>query len=277
MTLPNFLIVGAQKAGTTSLHDILSQHPQVNMSRVKEINFFTYAKNYKKGLDFYSKFFLPLEDRQKVTGEASPGYMCFPNVANLIKKELGDIKIVMILRDPIKRAFSQYWDNRRHLSETLTEDQIVNRFLSENYYPGTKGYFSRGVYIKYIREYLNIFGRDNLHIMILEDLIHSPEPELINLYHFLEIDKNLGLRTLPKASNSSTIWHNPFYSFLLKNPHYTSYLPVKLRRFFFWGKETEFRYNLPSELLIQKVKNFYKPWNENLEAFLDRKLTHWIR
>ena len=55
--LPNFLIVGAQKSGTTSLHDILDQHPQANMSLIKEINFFTIKRNYKKGLGFYSKKF----------------------------------------------------------------------------------------------------------------------------------------------------------------------------------------------------------------------------
>lgn len=144
MTLPNFLIVGAQKSGTTSLHDILSQHPEAYLSSVKEINPFTNPVKYSRGVRYYSNFFKGSTSTQVLVGESSPGYMCNPSGPDRIKKDLGEIKIVMILRDPIKRAFSQYWDNRRHLSETMDEYQIVNGFLTDDYVPGSRGYFSRG-------------------------------------------------------------------------------------------------------------------------------------
>lgn len=278
MHLPNFLVVGAQKSGTTSLHEILSEHPQINMSKVKEINFFTLDKNYQKGVEFYSSFFDSgtLEDPIAI-GESSPGYMCYPGVAEKIKKDLGNIKIVMILRDPIKRAFSQYWDNRRQLSEPLNEQTIVDRYLNENYSPGERGYFSRGVYINYIKVYERNFGRRNLYIMFLEDLISNPKEQLQNLYSFIGVDINQGFQTLPNAANSSKIYINPFYSFLFKHNKYCEYLPVHARRFFLFGKEKIFKYQLPEDSILKEVKAFYKPFNEELENYLDRKLDKWLK
>lgn len=105
------------------MHDILTFHPETSMSKVKEINFFTYKNKYKQGLKYYSTYFDKKE--AKIIGESSLGYIFYPGVANLIKKDLGQIKVLILLREPIKRAFSQYWDNRRQLSECLTEDEII--------------------------------------------------------------------------------------------------------------------------------------------------------
>lgn len=277
MHLPNFLVVGAQKSGTTSLHEILSEHPQVNMSQTKEINYFTLDKNYRKGLEFYSSFFgSPRLEDSIATGESSPGYMCYPEVAEKIKRDLGDVKIIMILRDPIKRAFSQYWDNRRQLSEPLSERDIVHLYLKKDYVPGERGYFSRGVYINYLKLYDKIFGRENLHIMFLEDLISSPKKELQNLYEFIGVDINLGLQALPKAANSSKIYTNPFYSFLFTQNQYSKYLPVHARRFFLFGKENVYRYQLPEESVLEEVKAFYRPFNEELKKYLGKSLDNWI-
>ncbi|MCW4469572.1 sulfotransferase domain-containing protein [Flavobacterium sp. MFBS3-15] len=276
MNTPNFLIVVSQKAGTTSLHDILRMHPEANMSEVKEINFFTLEQKYSKGLEYYRHYFKPQSEDQKVTGESSPGYICHPGVAQKIRQDLGPIKIVIILRDPIKRALSQYWDNRRHLSEALEFEEVVDKYMDDTYLPERLGYISRGVYVKYIMQYEALFGRENLHIMILEDLIANQEEELRNLYRFLSINETLGLRLLPKASNSSMIWTNPLYSLMFKNPHYTKYLPKRLRRFFFFGKAINYKYQLPKESVIKKLTDFYSPWNKKLEQYLNRSLDSWL-
>ena len=108
MELPDFLIVGAQKCGTTTLYDILNNHPEVNMSKIKEVNYFTMLKDHNKGLEYYSNFFNKKTTKHRITGEASPGYMSHLHIQKLIKDNLGEVKIVMILRNPIKRAYSQY-------------------------------------------------------------------------------------------------------------------------------------------------------------------------
>ena len=273
--LPNFLIVGAQKCGTTTLYDILNEHPEANMSSVKEINFFTIDNKYSKGLLSYSSYFKKSTKKHKITGEASPGYICFPGIAEKIYNNLGDIKIIIILRDPIKRAYSQYWDNRRHLKEYRTEGEIIREYLSADYETTSKGYFSRGVYIKYIEEYLKYFSRDKVHIMILEDLVKNPKKELFELYNFLGIDNSEQFLKLPKPSNSSIIWANPIYRFLLKNPGYTKRIPLHVRRIFFFGKKRAFKYELPSQKNMKILHDFYRPWNEKLEDLLGCKLTEW--
>ena len=154
MTIPNFLIVGAQKSGTTTLYDILDMHPEVNMSIIKEINYFTSIKKYSKGLKYYSSFFKEPKAEHKITGEASPGYMNTVVIPKMIYDDIGDVKIVMILRDPIKRAYSQYWDNRRHLSESLSESEIIDKYLTDEYSSNSKEFFPIAKPIYYIKEYL---------------------------------------------------------------------------------------------------------------------------
>lgn len=275
MTLPNFLIVGAQKCGTTSLHDILDKHPQTSMSSIKEVNYFVSKKKYQKGLDHYSMFFDGHSEAVAI-GESSPGYICYPGVHERIKENLGVVKIVIILRDPIKRAFSQYWDNRRHLSETLTETEIISRFLESEYVPGRRGYFSRGVYYTDVKKYINTFGEENVHVVILENLVKEQTMELQKLYSFLNLDPSKGAQDLPVASNSSVVWENFMYNYFFKNPYKTRFLPTKARRLLFFGKQVPYKYKLPDQYLLNTLKEFYHPWNKKLEKLLNINLNVWL-
>jgi len=276
MVLPNFLIIGAQKCGTTSLHDILNKHPQANMSKVKEIRFFLDPK-YNKGLQYYSTYFEKPNHNQIVTGESSPGYICNPEVPKRIKNDLGsDVKLVLILRDPIKRAFSHYWHSRRNLKQHLSEAQIVEKYLFEDYKSEERGYFSRGIYIKYIYDYLEYFDRKNLHIIILEDLIKNQKDELRSLYRFLNINDSKGLQKLPKTSNASVIWNNPLYLLFFNKPHLQKYLPKRGKGLLFFGKQEPYKYKLPNDEILSRLKNFYKPYNKELSEFLGKSLDNWM-
>ena len=271
MTLPNFLIVGAKKCGTTSLHEILKKHPQANMSAVKEINFFTMEKSYRKGLAYYSGFWVE-EKEARAVGESSPGYICYPGVPELIKKDLGAIKVLIMLRNPIKRAYSQYWVNRRSLSERLTPEDIIDNYLEDKYDPTRKGYFSRGVYVHQIQKYFTLFGRDHVKVVFLEDLVKKTKGTLRSIYNFLNLDEDLGCQELPKASNSSQIYQNPFYKFAFEHPYYSAWIPKRLRRFFFFGRKVDFKYPMPDQKKMNQLKEFYKPYDRKLERVLGREL-----
>lgn len=271
--LPNFLIVGAQKCGTTSLHNVLSQHPEVSMSQVKEINFFTLDYKFRRGKDYYSSYFTK-NQQTKAIGESSPSYLCYPNVHRKILSTLGQIKIVIILRDPIKRAYSQYWDNRRQLKETSSETEIIDKYLEAEYSPHRKGYFSRGVYYPDVRKYIDTFGNQNVKVIILEDLLKSQTPQLRSLYAFLEIDEDKGLQLLPEPSNNATIWRNPLYQYFFYNPQKWK-LPLKYSKLLYVGKKKTFSYNMPQNKHLHKLKLFYKPWNSKLESLLNIDLRDW--
>lgn len=274
LAIPNFLIVGAQKCGTTSLHELLSEHPQIEMSQVKEINFFSIQSKFEKGLSYYCKFFK--KDTNSIAiGESSPGYLCYPEVHEKIYQTLGQIKIVIILRDPIKRAFSQYWDNRRQLKECHTEKEIIEKYLEPKYSPERKGYFSRGVYYNDVKKYIDKFGDEHVHILILEELIKYPKAELQRLYSFLKVDKTQGHQKLARASNRALVWDNPFYKYFLNHPKQTKYIPGKMRRLLFFGKQHPWDYELPNQVYIETLKSFYNPWNKKLEDLLGIKLKYW--
>ena len=271
---PNFLIIGSQKAGTTSLYRILKQHPQIFMADRKEINFFFKDDEYARGVDTYAQHFADCTSGL-ACGEASPGYICHPSAPARIHADLPDVKLILTVRDPIKRAISQYWDNRRHLNESHTFSEAVDLYLSDDYHPDQIGYFSRGVYMRYIRRYLEYFPRENLLILPFEEMISAPEDFYRRIFTFLGVDTNFSTEDFDEAFNPTEIWKNPFYQILIRKPRYQKKIPAKLRRLFYWGKKMRFSAPPIDEASRQKLEDFYKPWNNELREFLGRDLSGW--
>ena len=271
---PNFLIVGSQKAGTTSLHHILKQHPQIFMTETKEVNFFFRDDEFARGPEHYAAHFSDAAS-QLALGEASPGYICHPEAPKRIHALLPDVKLILTVRDPIKRAISQYWDNRRHLNEPLTFAQAIDAYLSDDYQPDQIGYFSRGVYMRYIRRYLEYFPRENLLVLPFEEMISNPEDFYRRIFAFLGVDEAFVSEDFDEAFNPTKVWKNPFYQLLIRRPRYQTKVPAKLRRLFYWGKTMRFSAPPIDEASRQKLAAFYKPWNNELREFLGKDLPDW--
>jgi len=107
---PDFLIIGAQKAGTTALYRYLSQHPQILENNTwKEIHYFDKSENYAQGFGWYLGHFpSKFQKRRKLTCDATPSYIYFQHVPKVIKQDLGNIKMIAVLRDPVARAYSSW-------------------------------------------------------------------------------------------------------------------------------------------------------------------------
>ena len=123
MHLPDFLCVGAQKAGTTTLHALLGLHPNIYLPSGKELHYF--SLHYSAGLDWYQKFFSNASDGQCI-GEITPYYLFHPYVAERIAHELGRIRIIILLRDPVARSLSHYAHACRHGFEDLSLEEALN-------------------------------------------------------------------------------------------------------------------------------------------------------
>lgn len=272
--LPNFLIIGSQKAGTTSLYHILKQHPQIYMPDTKEVNFFFKDDAYARGAEQYAAHFAAAAN-QLALGEASPGYICHPDAPARIHALLPDVKLILTVREPIKRAISQYWDNRRHLNEPLTFAQALDAYLSDDYQPDQIGYFSRGVYMRYIRRYLKYFPRENLLVLPFEEMISAPAAFYRQIFKFLGVDEDFVSEDFDEAFNPTEVWKNPFYQLLIRKPRYQKKIPAKLRRFFYWGPKMRFSAPPIDDVRKQKLIEFYKPWNDELRAFLGKNLADW--
>ena len=123
----DFCGIGAPRCGTTSLHDILIQHPNIFLPSVKEVHFFNNPQNYSKGLGWYEQFF-KRDNKYKIYGEITPSYIYHPNVPERIHTTFGkDIKLIINLRNPVSRAFSHYKINKRKGFEKATFIEAVKR------------------------------------------------------------------------------------------------------------------------------------------------------
>ena len=184
--LPNFIIVGAGKCGTTSLHNYLSQHPQVYICPQKETFFFMGEeqrnKNKKWGavtsIEEYSKLFAQAPENS-VVGEISTVYYAHEKSASLIHQYLPQTKIVAILRDPAQRAFSDYQMHFRKGREKRDFNTTIQ---------AKRQYIRQGFYYAELKPFFEIFNRDQIKILLYEDLAKNPLGFIQDLFRYIEVD-----------------------------------------------------------------------------------------
>ena len=200
MSLPNFLIIGAAKAGTSSLHYYLSQHPQIFMPDLKEPKFFALAGeelNFQNpdqainqdsitSLDEYKKLFKDVNGEIAV-GEASPIYLYSEKAAHRIRLHIPNAKLIVILRNPIDRAFSCYTHLRREGYETLSFEAALDMEEQriKNNWAHLWHYKQAGFYSKQLKPYLNLFERDQIKVFLFDDLCKDSKALLREIYDFL--------------------------------------------------------------------------------------------
>ena len=192
----DFFIVGAPKSGTTSLYHYLSEHPQVEMSSQKEPDYFSdkaiheqgmyYAKNRVDTLDKYESLFVQKES--VVYGEASVSYLFYENVAEDIKKYNPNAKIIIMLRDPIERAFSHYlMDYRLGLISDSFENVLAKISNHKNAHLFYQQYIEVSKYAKQIQRYLDFFKKENILFIDYEDFKKNVSKTVDQVYNFLNI------------------------------------------------------------------------------------------
>ncbi|MDX1978507.1 MAG: sulfotransferase domain-containing protein [Pseudanabaenaceae cyanobacterium bins.68] len=197
--LVNFLIVGTQKGGTTALAHFLASHPQICMAPCKEAHFFDYDHYCSQD---YQKFFPNYTD-QVAIGEATPIYMYLPWIAPRLYVYNPDLKLIVLLRSPIARAFSQYqmersrgWENlgfRRALrleAGRLAWANLIDPWAKqERSAQRTHSYSDRGFYSKQLKNLLQYFPRQNLLVLRSEELKTNHAEVLAEVYRFLEVEQ----------------------------------------------------------------------------------------
>jgi len=199
--VPNFFIVGAPKCGTTSIYEYLCQHPQVFMTRWKEPHFWS-TDLYRPGRiseERYYKLFEEGAGKQRV-GEASTEYLYSPKACENIKRVFPDAKIIIMLRNPVDMIHSGHsqrlWHGRENIpvfEEALEAelDRKEGRRLPPYPYPvETLFYRDVGRYARHVDRYLSTFGRDNVHIIIFEELVKEPKEVFSGLCNFLEVSQD---------------------------------------------------------------------------------------
>lgn len=175
--LPNFLHLGPAKSGTTWLYQVLAEHPEVLLCPAKDLYFFD--RCYDRGLDWYRAQFRGAGQEHNVIGEICPGYLSFGPAPERIRACLGpDVRLMVTLREPISRAFSSYLDHRKH-GEAAATFRETTRLLPQ--------LIDEGRYATHLRNYLEHFGRESLHVAVFDDLQAGPQVFLDGVTDWLGI------------------------------------------------------------------------------------------
>jgi len=291
----NFFIVGAAKAGTTSLYAYLEQHPDVYMSPIKEPNFFSddikheaireevkarlkllnvdeYIKGkmdksmhraFIKSPDQYHALFR-FAKNEKAIGEASASYLFSSTAAKNIYSYSPEAKIIIILRNPIQRAYSHYlMDLRMAVTDLSFEDALIE----EQKHPvrnwgATSLYHELGLYYEQVKRYLEIFPEEQVLILLNEELRDQPADVLQRIYQFLEVYPNFEV-SFEKEHNTASVPRNLFFKKIIT----VNTFRVKIRR------------ALKNSFLKKYVKNlmFTKPQNEKIKPETSTALSVYFK
>lgn len=197
--LPNLVVIGAQKAGTTSLHRYLRRHPEVSMSRPKELNFFTAPDwNWHRGVEWYESHFT--EDLP-VRGESSPSYTIYPvekEIPERMRTVLPDARLIYLVRDPIDRMVSQYLHGRAGGGEVRPLEEAFSD-------PGIEDtpYVAQGRYHMQLSQYLEHYPSEGILVIAQEDLLRDRRETLRRVFTFLGVDVAFWTRDFATMANTS--------------------------------------------------------------------------
>jgi len=296
--LPNFLIVGAAKSGTTSLYNHLKRHPEIYMPKDIKETFFFVQKDFKqdyKGLGHYGhRIILELDDyirlfkkaREKAIGEACAGYLYYhkESIPN-IKFYLRDPKIIIILRNPVERAFSNYLNHVRDNNEVLGfEDALKAQKERAGWWWGYQ-FVKVGLYYEQVKAYLDNFS--SVKIYLFDDLKENPKGLIKDAYSFLSVDSSFIPNNLGKRYNISGVpKYKPIYNILTKpNPiRFAAKVIVKTlagqdKKKAFGEKMRGYLLEKPEmkEETREYLKEVFREDILALQDLINRDLTHWLK
>ncbi|ASJ08228.1 hypothetical protein A3L11_02890 [Thermococcus siculi] len=294
-SLPNFLVCGTMKGGTTSLYYYLREHPEIYLPTKEEIHFFDL--HFGRGIGFYKKYFADVRKGHKAVGEVTPDYMYLEHIPELIHETIPDVKLIFILRNPVDRAYSHYWHAVTKWGvEYLpferaieAEPERISRGTAHHRY---YSYLDRGKYALQLKRFRKYFDDDQMLVLITEEFKRDPVESLKRVFEFLGVDPNrYNFENLSRR-------HNIGYSPKIPKLHmtfnrifgarvgpkelvlgywYRKMLTLLRRNRKLW--ELFFTPGYPKLDLgtRDRLMEYFAPYNRELESLLGRKIDAWLR
>ena len=199
--LPDFIIIGAVRCGTTSLYYNICEHPKILSASYDEIGFFDV--NYDLGINWYRSMF-PIKSRDSssekyLTGEDTPFYFWNESVAKKLKKDLPNVKLITILRNPVDRAYSNYNLGVRGGTENLSFEEAIDIEINAlekieitrknlvNLCTNPRSYIIKSLYYEQMKIWTENISKNNLFVANTEMMLEKPEEILENIFKFLQI------------------------------------------------------------------------------------------
>jgi len=289
MNLPNTILIGVQKSGTTSLYRWLAEHPDVyGPQGMKDFPFFCRDKSYNRGLQWFSQFF-DSHKGEKIILHGSVQYMYFSSiVAPRIYSYDRNVKLIAVLRNPADRAYSAYWEARNKMVENIQSFEKAVEAEKKRLMQALPlaarelSYIGHGFYYRQLMHFYNFFNREQIFIALFDDLKNKPHDLLMKIYEFLEIDNHfiplLALHNPAKTPRSKIL-----QGFLTKMP---APLPHRLKVFLYKkGFHKAYFRDLNSKLfkpppldsrIRRKLIDIYRGDILQLQDLLQRDLSSWL-
>ena len=288
----DFVIAGAQKSGSTSLHNYLAAHPRLVLPRQKEVDFFGDDRIYRAGLAGLSYHFDGAAP-EALWGLTHVGMMFLGGVVERLHDHNPSVRIVAVLREPVSRAYSAYWQHRRMCwDDAPTFEAALEREGCGELPAGATGaslaYRGNGCYLDQLQPFNDRFGRERLFVCLAQDLETDPGAVISRITHWLGVG--------PLSEDTTYERHNPaamprwrWLQRLLLTPDsrikrgFRDHLPERLRgplrrgissRLLRWN-ERPFEYPPLNEATRRKLSEYYAPHNERLRVWLGRDLPDW--
>jgi hypothetical protein len=301
--LPTFVVAGAPRCGTTSLHYYLGQHPQVGMSAIKEPNFFLFDSDGTPSIDEedivrksvrklaeYKALFHP-EPGQTAFGDVSPLYLYTREAPDRIKEQCGDVPVICLLRHPAERAWSHFLHAFADAQDALGEfSDLVEREIAHG--PGYSRYRTSthllrlGRYAEQIERYHDVFGEDRVLALLIDDLEDEPSETLDRVCRFIDVETGQPLGEA-KRYNVSGVASGALLVRARRaarrvQPRVKAMLPPKLAgrlgRLRAVVEDSALRpVALPEGPVRDRLSEWYAPDVERVAALVGRDLSAWLR
>ena len=296
--MPNFFIVGAARSGTTSLDRYLGQHPEIYMAPRKEVNFFTADHFPRTGpgderinrevirdKNQYAQLFAGVAG-DKAIGESSVFYLCYPGTAERIAQTVPNAKIIMVLRDPVDRAYSAYLhlvrNGREHLgfAEALSREEERRQKGFEPMW----WYKELGRYYQQVTQYLDVFGTQRVKVLLYDELFAKPWQVLRDVFVFLGVQEDVVIDTTVHYNHGGVPKYWRLYMLLdnfIAEPNalekcIKSLVPARLRAAYANKAMSMLLRPVPMDPKVHaQLKSYFAEDVRKLEELLHRDLCHW--
>ena len=289
MKQPDFIVLGAGKAGTTSLYRYLEQHPQVFLPTVKELYFFAFeGEKGREGvthIDQYRTLFQDAPDDQ-VIGEVSSIYLFRPRAAERIHHYLPDTKLIAILRDPADRAFSDYLFHARDLHPSVMDAQ-GRQLLDFSHFINKDKYFIQiGFYYEQLKRYFARFEASQIKIYLYDDLVKDAAALTKDIFQFIGVDSSFAPDTSKRHNVSGTPKNTAFYSLLKQNNPLRTAAATLLKPFLSEEKRQKLRNKLIAKnlekptLAPEQRRQLVEIYHEDIlkvQDLIGRDLSAWLK
>ena len=299
MTLPNFLIIGAAKSGTTAIYTFIKQHPDIYMSPRKELRFFSNITPPPEGLhkDYIHESVATLEDYERyfdgvtdehIYGESSPMYLYTPGAAERIKATLPDVKLFAILRNPVDRAFSAYTHGLREWKEPAGTFREALAREPERIQAGWGmlwHYSQAGFYYQQLSRYYRIFKPEQIKVVLHDDLLSNAAKLLREIFVFLGVDPDFQPDTSAHPNVSGFPKNEALHTWMRKVFVEDNCLQRLSRKLFPMAFRQKVIYKVRSlnlekrkmpEDIRRDLQAQFREDIKQLEGLINRDLSHWM-